>query len=118
MDTEESTPEKVPRQLRVHTQYLVAITSVAKAEGWGVGDPINLDMTRSGKVTIENLADPAVLAERKAELEKKAAEKEAIYKAKREKKAAEAIKVKEAKDAKAAEAETEDVAEVVPEAED
>lgn len=118
MDATEGTPEKAPRQLRVHTQYLVAVTSVAKPLGWGVGDPIDLDVTRTGKVTITNLADPEVLATRKAELEKKAAEKEAIYKAKREKKAAEAIKAKEAKEAKAAEAEVEDVEEVVPEPED
>ena len=99
MDATEGTPEKAPRQLRVHTQYLVAITSVAKAEGWGVGDPIDLDVTRSGKITIENIADPNVLAVRKAELEKARSEKEALYKAKTEKKAAEARTAKEAKEA-------------------
>lgn len=102
MDTQETTPEKTPRQLRIHTQYLVAITSVAKPLGWGIGDPINLDVTRSGRITIHNIADPEAIAARKAELERVAAEKEAIYKAKTEKKAAEAIAKKEAKEAEKA----------------
>ncbi len=122
----ETAETKTPRQLRIHTQFLVAITRVARPIGWAIGDNINLLQTRSGKITIENLTDPEVIAERAKEYADALAEKEELYRAKKEKLAAEAKTkadqkaeakaAKEAADAEAAkvEAPAED-GEVVPE---
>lgn len=54
---------KRPPQLRIHTQYLVAITSIAKPGGWAVGDPITI-VEENGTIVVENLTDPEIIAER------------------------------------------------------
>jgi len=102
MSVDKTTEPKGPRQLKIHTQYLVAITRLAKPMGWAISDPINLSQTRSGKITIENLADPHAIAARAQTYADVLEEKERIYKAKKEKKAAEAIAVKEEKERVAA----------------
>lgn len=58
------------RKLKIHTQYLVAITSVAKPIGWAEGDSINLTV-ENGIIVIENLTDSSILAERSAEVDER-----------------------------------------------
>ena len=101
----EETAAKQPRQLKIHTQYLVAITRRARSMGWSIGDPINLSETRTGKISIENMADPEVIATAKQTYADAEAEKERLYKAKKEKLAAEAKTKAELKAAAKAEAE-------------
>jgi hypothetical protein len=93
------------RQLRMHTQFLVATTGVAKPMGWAVGDPISLANV-DGTIVITNLADPGVVAGRMAEYAEAAEAKtnEAAEKArvKAEAKEAKAKERAEKKEAKAA----------------
>lgn len=93
----EETTVKQPRQLKIHTQFLVAITRLARPMGWAVGDPIDLNESRAGKIVIENMADPETIAERAKVYAGELEEKERLYKAKKEKLAAEALTKKEQK---------------------
>lgn len=94
----EEKAEATGRQLRVHTQYLVAITSVAKALGWSTGDPIELSVSRNGNIVIKNLQDADTITENKVVYTAEQAEKEAAKKAKEEEKARIAAEKKAAKE--------------------
>lgn len=106
------------RQLKIHTQYLVATTSVAKPLGWAPGDPIDLSVSRNGNIVIHNKQDPDTIMDRKVAYEAEEAAKEAEKQAKEEEKARKAAEKKAAKEAAEAEAEAEEEADEEPEESD